>query len=89
MADAELVLELLDLAAQWRLRDMQHLRRAGEVPLARHRREVSVLAQLQTIPPRMLPTNLVLDYEARKRDVALDRGKRTPRKRRGRGGNRC
>jgi len=52
MADAELVLELLDLAAQWRLRDMQHLRRAGEVPLARHRREVSVLAQLQTIPPR-------------------------------------
>jgi hypothetical protein len=31
---------------------MQDLRRAGEVPLARHRREVSELAQFQTIPPR-------------------------------------
>src|SRR6202045_1863486 len=31
---------------------MQHLRRPSEVPLARHRRKISELAQLQTIPPR-------------------------------------
>src|SRR5260370_25643687 len=48
----KLVFELLDLPAQWRLRDMQRLGRAGEVSLARHRREVSELAQLPTIPPR-------------------------------------
>jgi hypothetical protein len=45
-------LELLDLPAQWRLGNMQHLSRAGEVPLARHRCEVSELAQLHLIPGR-------------------------------------
>ena len=49
---AKLVLELLDLPAQWRLGNMQHLSRACEVALARHRRKVSELTQLQTIPPR-------------------------------------
>jgi hypothetical protein len=43
---AKLVLELLDLPAQWRLGDMQHLRRAREVPLARDRDEIAALSDV-------------------------------------------
>ena len=48
---AQLFLQLLDLSAQRRLRDVQQLRRAGEVPLTSHGHEVADLPEFQSIPP--------------------------------------
>ena len=45
--DAELVLEVADLAAEGRLRDMQALRRAREVALGRDRDEVAQPAKVE------------------------------------------
>ena len=43
--NAQLILELLDLATERRLRDTQLLRRAGEIPLARNRDEIAEVPQ--------------------------------------------